>query len=101
MEFLNLPLSFIVAFGITFLAIPSIINVAFKKNLFDEPDERKKHAKKIPTLGGLGIFAGVFFSFIFFSDITNMPEMQYIMAAIFFYAFYRKQIVDWVKKKFA
>jgi len=33
--------------------------------------------------------------------IVYLMFMPYIMAAIFFYAFYRKQIVDWVKKKFA
>ena len=46
------------AFLITFFAIPVIIQVAKDKKLFDEPDERKVHKNVIPTLGGLGIFAG-------------------------------------------
>ena len=33
--------------------------------------------------------------------IVYLMFMPYIMAAIFFYAFYRKQIVAWFKKKFA
>jgi UDP-GlcNAc:undecaprenyl-phosphate/decaprenyl-phosphate GlcNAc-1-phosphate transferase len=51
-------LSAILAFVITFFAIPVIISIAKKKKLFDEPDERKVHKAVIPTLGGLGIFAG-------------------------------------------
>ncbi|MFT6209810.1 MAG: hypothetical protein ACJATE_000404 [Bacteroidia bacterium] len=33
--------------------------------------------------------------------IVYLMFMPYIMAAIFFYAFYRKQIVAWFKSKFA
>jgi UDP-GlcNAc:undecaprenyl-phosphate/decaprenyl-phosphate GlcNAc-1-phosphate transferase len=51
-------LSAILAFIITFFAIPVIIGIAKSKKLFDEPDERKVHKAVIPTLGGLGIFAG-------------------------------------------
>jgi UDP-GlcNAc:undecaprenyl-phosphate/decaprenyl-phosphate GlcNAc-1-phosphate transferase len=51
-------LSAILAFVITFFAIPVIIGIAKSKKLFDEPDERKVHKAVIPTLGGLGIFAG-------------------------------------------
>jgi UDP-GlcNAc:undecaprenyl-phosphate/decaprenyl-phosphate GlcNAc-1-phosphate transferase len=51
-------LSAILAFAITFFAIPVVISIAKKKKLFDEPDERKVHKAVIPTLGGLGIFAG-------------------------------------------
>ena len=54
----NIFLSFALAFGITFFAIPIIIEVARRKKLFDEPDERKVHKMVIPTLGGLGIFGG-------------------------------------------
>ncbi len=51
-------LSSILAFIITFFAIPVIIQIAKTKKLFDEPDERKVHKEVIPTLGGVGIFAG-------------------------------------------
>lgn len=51
-------LSAILAFVITFFAIPVIIEIAKTKKLFDEPDERKVHKAVIPTLGGVGIFAG-------------------------------------------
>jgi UDP-GlcNAc:undecaprenyl-phosphate/decaprenyl-phosphate GlcNAc-1-phosphate transferase len=51
-------LSAILAFIVTFFAIPVIISIAKTKKLFDEPDERKVHKAVIPTLGGVGIFAG-------------------------------------------
>lgn len=51
-------LSSCISFFITFFSIPIIIQVAKEKKLFDEPDRRKIHKIVIPTLGGVGIFAG-------------------------------------------
>jgi len=67
---------------ITFFSIPSLINIAEKKNLFDEPDERKKHKKKIPTLGGMGIFAGLIFAVTFWTRFNIDPKIQYLITAI-------------------
>lgn len=79
-----LPITFacITAFIITFMAIPSIIRVSVIKNLFDEPTERKAHSSSIPTLGGLAIFAGVVFSYTFWSAGLENTPTQYIIAAI-------------------
>src|SRR5688572_33093381 len=63
-------LSIAISFTITFLAIPVIITVAERKKLFDIPDERKIHQTPIPSLGGLGIYAG----FILASLITIQFE---------------------------
>lgn len=79
---INIAFSCITAFIITFLAIPSIIKVAVIKNLFDEPGGRKAHKSSIPTLGGLAIFAGVVFSFTFWSAGFNFHDTQYIIAAL-------------------
>lgn len=79
---INIALSCITAFVITFLAIPSIIKVSIIKNLFDEPGERKSHKSSIPTLGGLAIFAGVVFSFTFWSSGFEYQPTQYIIASI-------------------
>jgi UDP-N-acetylmuramyl pentapeptide phosphotransferase/UDP-N-acetylglucosamine-1-phosphate transferase len=79
---INIAFSCITAFIITFLAIPSIIKVAVIKNLFDEPGGRKAHKSSIPTLGGLAIFAGVVFSFTFWSAGFNLQDTQYIIAAL-------------------
>ena len=74
--FLSGSLSFIV----TFLAIPSIIQVAKEKKLFDEPDERKVHKIRIPTLGGFGVFAGFILSLLLMASNGN-GELKYFVAA--------------------
>jgi UDP-GlcNAc:undecaprenyl-phosphate/decaprenyl-phosphate GlcNAc-1-phosphate transferase len=54
----------ITSFLITFKAIPAIIKVAHLKGLTDQPDgDRKLHKKIIPTLGGVGMFAGFMVSY--------------------------------------
>ena len=76
-------MSLTMAFGITFYAIPAIIHVSIEKRLFDFPDDRKIHKGPIPSLGGLGIFAGFITAFLLtvsFSD--NWASMQYLVAAL-------------------
>lgn len=74
-------LSFLTAFLITYIAIPAIITVARIKGLTDEPGERRSHSTSIPTLGGIGIFAGVIFSITFWTPFTVFSELQYILCA--------------------
>lgn len=74
-------LGFITAFLLTYLAIPSIINVSKKKHLYDEPDERKSHSQAIPTLGGIGIFAGVIFSILLWTPFEVFSDLQYILCS--------------------
>lgn len=69
------------AFFITFAAIPVIIQVSDAKKLFDVPDERKVHLSPIPSLGGLGIFAGLILSFLVTFPISLAAEFQYFFAA--------------------
>ncbi|CAN5828516.1 MraY family glycosyltransferase [soil metagenome] len=76
----NILLSGVFAFMITFFAIPSIIQVAREKKLYDEPDERKVHKMVIPTLGGLGIFAGFILATLLGAP-TGSFELQYFAAA--------------------
>ena len=68
-------------FLITFFAIPVIIQVAKDKKLFDEPDERKVHKNVIPTLGGLGIFAGFIIATLMCVPTGIAAELQYFAAA--------------------
>ncbi|MCX6183231.1 MAG: MraY family glycosyltransferase [Bacteroidetes bacterium] len=74
-------LSCLTAFLICFFSIPSIINIAKIKHLLDEPDERKSHTQRIPTLGGLAIFAGLIVSLCLFSNAV-FPERRFITCAI-------------------
>ncbi|WP_299708114.1 glycosyltransferase family 4 protein [uncultured Pontibacter sp.] len=73
---------FITAFLITYFAVPSIIKVATIRNLFDEPDERKLHQNTIPALGGVAIFAGIFFSVLFWAESFNFSLLRWIMLSL-------------------
>lgn len=74
-------LSFITAFTLTYFAIPSIINIADKKNLVDVPDARKAHSTPTPSLGGIAIFAGVIFSIVLWTPFNVFGDLQYILCA--------------------
>ena len=70
-----------IAFIIAFAAIPVIIQVSDAKKLFDIPDERKVHLAPIPSLGGLGIFAGFILACLVTISIDTASEFQYFFAA--------------------
>lgn len=74
-------LSFITAFTLTYFAIPSIINIANKKNLVDEPGDRHVHKVRTPSLGGIGIFAGIIFSIVLWTPFDVFGDLQYILCA--------------------
>ncbi len=74
-------LSFLTAFTLTYFAIPSIIHIAKIKNLCDEPGERRSHTESTPSLGGIGIFAGVIFSIILWTPFNVFGDLQYILCA--------------------
>jgi len=74
-------LSLSVSFAITFLAIPVIISVAEMKKLYDVPDERKIHQTPIPSLGGVGIFAGFVLASLLTIGFSAASEFQFYMAA--------------------
>lgn len=78
----NIFLSGGLAFMITFFSIPVIIEVAKDKKLFDEPGGRKVHKAVIPTLGGLGIFAGFIIATLLGVPPSGISVLQYFMAAI-------------------
>jgi UDP-GlcNAc:undecaprenyl-phosphate GlcNAc-1-phosphate transferase len=97
----NILLSLGLAFLITFFAIPVIIQIAKNKKLFDEPDERKVHKAVIPTLGGLGIFAGFIVATLMGAPAA--PELQYFAAAsivIFFLGLKDDILILSANKKF-
>ena len=71
------------AFSITYLSIPVIIFVAKSKKLYDVPDARKIHDAPIPSLGGLGIFAGFVMASLTIISIAQAAEFQYFFAAFF------------------
>jgi UDP-GlcNAc:undecaprenyl-phosphate/decaprenyl-phosphate GlcNAc-1-phosphate transferase len=72
-----------IAFSITYLSIPVIIFVANSKKLYDVPDARKIHDVPIPSLGGLGIFAGFVMACLTIIPFSLAAEFQYFFAAFF------------------
>jgi len=70
------------AFLISWITIPAVIRAAHFKSLVDLPNERKSHAKAIPTLGGLSIFAGILISSSFFKDYGGFHEIRFMIPAI-------------------
>ncbi len=99
----NILLSACLAFLITYFSIPVIIKVAKDKRLFDEPDERKVHKTVIPTLGGIGIFAGFIVAALMGTPLGVNAEFQYFVAAaivIFFLGLKDDILVLSASKKF-
>jgi UDP-GlcNAc:undecaprenyl-phosphate/decaprenyl-phosphate GlcNAc-1-phosphate transferase len=72
-----------IAFTITYLSIPVIIFVANSKKLYDVPDARKIHDAPIPSLGGLGIYAGFVMAALTIIPFNEAPDFQYFFAAFF------------------
>ena len=61
-----LTLSILVAFTLSYLAIPRIIRLAHANNWMDTPGGRKQHEAPTPSLGGIAIFAGFWVSTLSF-----------------------------------
>ncbi len=75
-------ISGILAFVLTFYAIPIIIMVANANGIYDHPDyERKLHSHPIPSIGGLAIFGGFMVAVLVMANINAVVgSFQYIMA---------------------
>ncbi|MDP4261004.1 MAG: MraY family glycosyltransferase [Bacteroidota bacterium] len=92
-----------VAFIISFLAIPVVLQIADQKKLYDVPDERKVHTHPVASLGGVGIFGGFLLASLLSIRGHLNPEFQYFFAAalvIFFLGLKDDLIVLSASKKF-
>lgn len=74
--------SFFIALMITYISIPSIVEVAKTKHLYDEPNGRTSHLVSTPSLGGLAIFIGFVISSMVFVNISKIPYIQYVLVGI-------------------
>ena len=74
--------SWIVSFMISYISIPSIVEVAVKKKLYDVPNGRTSHDIVTPTLGGMAIFSGFVISSMIFVNIAEIVYVQYIIASM-------------------
>ena len=74
-------LAFVTSFIVVVFSIPSLIKIAELKNLFDDPEEYRKHHKhKTPTMGGIMIYAGTLFSWSLWFPATDVMIYNYIVA---------------------
>lgn len=86
MLFLLIIIAFTLSALLSWLIIPRILVVAFRKRLFDMPDERKIHSQAIPRLGGLSFVPTILFSLSFVLGMqytlgNNLPSalLRYIV----------------------
>ncbi len=73
-------LAFASSLAITWYYIPKVIRVVRERHLEDKPGNHKIHKRDVPTLGGIGIFAGFLVGFL--AGINGyMPGLSYFAAA--------------------
>ena len=72
----------LMAFGITSVIIPSIVNVDRLKNLCACTNGRTSHTGSIPTLGGIAIFVGFVLPTVIVSGTHYLMELIYIVAGL-------------------
>lgn len=67
----NIVCGFLVSALLAGIIIPQILLIAFRKKLFDEPDERKIHHIPVPRLGGLAFTPVIFFTMAFLLGVNQ------------------------------
>jgi len=73
-------IAFASAMFITWYYIPRVIRVVNEKHLGDKPGSHKIHDHEVPTLGGIGIFAGFIFGYLLGVD-NYIADISYFTAA--------------------
>lgn len=63
---------FLISVIVTGVLIPQILLIAFRKQLFDVPDERKIHQGVVPRLGGIAFVPAIFLSIAFVAGVNAM-----------------------------
>lgn len=72
-------LGFVVSALLAGFLIPKILLIAFRKNLFDVPDERKIHHMAVPRLGGLAFVPTLIFAFSLVLGIDLLSNQVYVL----------------------
>ena len=70
----QLTLTFLISLAVALFSIRHTILFAMKKDLYDEPNARKQHTRKISNLGGVGVFMGSMFAYYAFSEMAVFPR---------------------------
>ncbi len=56
------------------VVIPQILLIAFRRKLFDEPDERKIHKSLVPRLGGIAFAPVIMFSIVLLMGVGMVAD---------------------------
>lgn len=56
------------------VVIPQILLIAFRRRLFDEPDERKIHKSLVPRLGGIAFAPVIMFSIVLLMGVGMVAD---------------------------
>jgi len=73
---------FLMAFGITWLTIPSIVHISRLKDLCAKSNGRTSHTSPVPTLGGIAVFIGFVLSTVIFAGTYFKFELKYIISGL-------------------
>ena len=80
-----LPTTFFVCLMLTIVALPEVIRIAFRKQLFDVPDYRKVHTGQVSRLGGVTFLPGIMISVMLaFGFLTEFQSSSSVTAEILF-----------------
>ncbi|MBY0426738.1 MAG: undecaprenyl/decaprenyl-phosphate alpha-N-acetylglucosaminyl 1-phosphate transferase [Cytophagales bacterium] len=82
------------SFLISVFGIPSIIFVAHKKSILDEPKDRTIHETSTPRLGGLAIFAGFISALSIFGSFGSGIQFMIAGCVIIFFIGLKDDIVS-------
>ncbi|NRB84903.1 MAG: undecaprenyl/decaprenyl-phosphate alpha-N-acetylglucosaminyl 1-phosphate transferase [Winogradskyella sp.] len=74
--------AFVSAFLIAYRTFPTILYVAKKKHLMDEPDSRSAHSDRTPTLGGIGIFFSLIVVMTIVGAFLNTKVLLLVMGGL-------------------
>lgn len=74
--------AFALAFLIAQQTFPTILYVAKKKHLMDEPDSRSLHSNNTPTLGGIGIFLSLVVVMTIVGAMLNTKVLLLVMGGL-------------------
>ena len=74
--------SFILAYAISFTAIPTIVRVARLKNLTALPNKRTSHSDAVPNLGGIALFTGFLISTIIVAGSYFSTDIFYVISCL-------------------
>lgn len=73
-------MSFLISILLTGIIIPKVLLIAFRKKLFDVPDERKIHKSLVPRLGGIAFVPALLISISMVVGLAYMFNFESVLA---------------------